>query len=124
MANNQNLKPCKPGETHNPNGRPKKWVSTLRDIGYKKSEIMDCIQVLISMDEQELNEVAKAKDVTVMEQVVALALLESIKKKTLYNIETLLTRVYGQPKLEIDGEIKVTKFDVKFNDDGDNVPQK
>jgi hypothetical protein len=23
MANIQNLKPCKPGETHNPNGRPK-----------------------------------------------------------------------------------------------------
>ena len=23
MANEKNLKPCKPGETHNPNGRPK-----------------------------------------------------------------------------------------------------
>ena len=28
----KNLKPCKPGETHNPNGRPKKLVNVIKKI--------------------------------------------------------------------------------------------
>lgn len=27
-----NLKPCKPGETHNPNGRPKKLVTAIKSL--------------------------------------------------------------------------------------------
>jgi len=27
-----NLKPCKPGETHNPNGRPKKLVNAIKSV--------------------------------------------------------------------------------------------
>ena len=30
--NIQNLKPCKKGETHNPNGRPKKLVNAIKDL--------------------------------------------------------------------------------------------
>ena len=32
MANEQNLKPCRKGETHNPNGRPKKLVNVIKKI--------------------------------------------------------------------------------------------
>ena len=28
----ENLKPCKPGETHNPNGRPKKMVNAIKAL--------------------------------------------------------------------------------------------
>ena len=28
----KNLKPCKPGETHNPNGRPKKMVNAIKKL--------------------------------------------------------------------------------------------
>lgn len=28
----ENLKPCKPGETHNPNGRPKKLVNAIKGL--------------------------------------------------------------------------------------------
>jgi hypothetical protein len=34
MANEQNLKPFKKGEVANPNGRPRKYVSTLKALGY------------------------------------------------------------------------------------------
>lgn len=30
--NPQNLKPCKPGETHNPNGRPPKLVKVIKGV--------------------------------------------------------------------------------------------
>ena len=41
MANEQNLKPFKKGEVANPNGRPKKYVTLLKESGYKLSEIND-----------------------------------------------------------------------------------
>jgi hypothetical protein len=113
----------KKGEVANPTGRPKKWISKLKDKGYKKSEIVDAINVLITMDEEELTEVSLSKDVTVMEKIVSLALLESIRKKTLYNVETLLTRIYGQPKQEIEQQVNITAFKVKFNNDGDNISE-
>ncbi len=35
MANEQNLRPAKKGEVRNPNGRPRKFVSALKEQGYK-----------------------------------------------------------------------------------------
>jgi hypothetical protein len=126
VAKEDNLIPFKPGESGNPLGRPRKYISTLKAQGYTKSEATDCIQVLISMDEAQLKEVAETDGHTILEQIVAAALLESKRKKTLYNIETLLTRLYGQPKQEIEQQVNITAFNVKFNeekkiDDGNNI---
>lgn len=80
------------------NGRPRKWVCELRDKGYRLSEVNDAIQVLIQMSKDELKEVSEGEDNAMIERIVAAALLQSYTKKSLYNIETLLTRVYGKPK--------------------------
>lgn len=102
----------KKGETLNPNGRPRKWVSQLKDSGYKLSEINDTLQVLLQMSEEELQKVYKSKDATILEQTVAKALLNGKTKGSLFNMETLLTRVYGKPKETVDatvnGKYKVT----------------
>jgi hypothetical protein len=102
MANNQNLKPIQPGETRNPNGRPRKYVSELRAQGYKLSEVNDAIQVLMSMTIDELKEVYTNPKATVLEKTIASAIRKSIEKGSLYSIETLLTRVYGKPKEQVD----------------------
>jgi hypothetical protein len=114
----------KPGydPRRNLKGRAKKYQTSLTEKGYKKSEITDAINILISMDKAALEEVAEDEEATVLERVVALAILESIRKKTLYNIETLLTRVYGQPKQEIEQQVNITAFKVKFNG-GDNISE-
>lgn len=104
MANEQNLKPFKNGtdERRNISGRPRKYVSLLKEIGYKNSEINDTIQNMMAMDLEELKGVFENPKATILEKTVANAMKKSLEKGSLYSIETLLTRVYGKPKEQMD----------------------
>lgn len=99
------------GETHNPNGRPRKYVSQLKEQGYTLSQVNDSIQVLMSMDEAELKEVLSNPKATILEKTVAKAMVTSLNKGSLYSVDTLLSRVYGKPKetsqVTNDGKIEV-----------------
>jgi hypothetical protein len=114
MPKPENLIPhqMKPGETRNPNGRPRKYVSTLKAQGYKLAEINDCIQVMMAMTIEELKDAFENPNATVLEKTIAAAIKRSIEKGSLYSIETLLSRVYGKPKEQVDmdlsGEVHVT----------------
>ena len=88
----------KAGESGNPNGRPRKYVSLLKDQGYKLSEINDSLMALLSMDLNELKDVFENPKATVLEKAVAGAIRKSIEKGSLYNIETIITRAMGKPK--------------------------
>jgi hypothetical protein len=98
MANEKNLIPAKKGEVRNPNGRPRKYVSLLKEQGYKLSEINDTIQNMMAMDLDELKAVWDNPKATIMEKTVAAAMRKSLEKGSLYSLDTLLTRVYGKPK--------------------------
>ena len=90
------------GESGNPNGRPRKYVSALKEHGYKASEINDCILVMISMSLDELKDVWQNPKATILEKTIANALRKSLEKGSLYSIETLLSRAVGKPKESID----------------------
>ena len=107
MANLQNLTPFKKGfdEKRNINGRPRKYISNLKDQGYKLSEVNDAIQVLISMTVDELEEVVINPEATVLEITVAKAILKSLKTGSLYSLDTLLTRSFGKPRETVDTNI-------------------
>lgn len=90
------------GESGNPNGRPRKYVSTLKEQGYKLSEINDSIQAMMAMDLEELKQVWDNPKATVLEKTIANAMRKSLEKGSLYSLETLLTRVYGKPKEQMD----------------------
>lgn len=102
MANEHNLIPAKKGEIRNPNGRPRKYVSLLKEQGYKVSEINDTIQAMMAMDIVELKSVWDNPIATVLEKTIAAAMRKSLEKGSLYSLETLLTRVYGKPKETLD----------------------
>jgi len=104
MGNPKNVENHKwqKGESGNPAGRPRKYVSTLKEQGYKLSEINDSIQAMMSMTIEELKAVWNNPDATVLEKTVANAMRKSLEKGSLYSIETLLTRVYGKPKEQMD----------------------
>jgi hypothetical protein len=106
----------KPGESGNPNGRPRKYVSQLRELGYKLSEINDTIQVMMAMDMEELKSVWDNPKATVLEKTIAAAIRKSIEKGSLYSLETLLTRVYGKPRENADVKTEMT---IRLIDDDD-----
>jgi len=86
------------GQSGNPNGRPRKYISLLKDQGYKASEVNDTIQALMAMDLEELKSVWDNPKATILEKTVAGAMRKSLEKGSLYSLDTLLTRVYGKPK--------------------------
>jgi hypothetical protein len=64
MAKNiSGLKPFKAGEDSRRNleGRPRKYVSLLKEQGYKLNEINDSIQALMSMTPKELEAITNKK---------------------------------------------------------------
>lgn len=99
-------------ERINLKGRPKKWITTLKERGYTKGQVNDTIQVMLNLSLEELKDIYENHDTNILEKTVAHALKKSLEKGSLYSIETLLTRVYGQPKQEIEqqikGDIKIT----------------
>jgi hypothetical protein len=98
----EHLIPFVKGQSGNPNGRPRKYVSILKDQGYKLSEINDTIQNMMAMNTDELKEVFNNQKSTILEKTIANAMNKSLIKGSLYSLDTLLTRVYGKPKEQID----------------------
>jgi hypothetical protein len=92
------------GQSGNPNGRPRKFVCQLKEMGYNKQDITQTIENMMAMTITELAEVFKDENATVLEKTVANAIKRGIDKGTLYSIETLLNRVYGQPKQEVESK--------------------
>ena len=113
----EHLIPFKPGQSGNPNGRPRKYVSLLKEQGYKLAEINDTIQAMMSMDLEELKTVWDNPKATILEKTIAAAMRKSLEKGSLYSLETLLTRVYGKPKelvdIQSDNKIEIVFVDGK-----------
>jgi len=94
------------GQVLNPNGRPKKYITLLKEQGYKLSEVNDTIQVMMAMDLEELKSVWENPKATILEKTIANAMRKSLEKGSLYSLETLMNRVYGKPKETLDNNIK------------------
>jgi hypothetical protein len=120
MANNpnvlDNLKPFKPNDERiNKEGRPKKFTTLLKEHGYSLSEVNDSIQAIMSMNEVEIKEVLKNTDATMLEKTVAKAIIKSYEKGSLYSMDTLMNRVYGKPKEEVNATIEAKVVNVTLN---------
>lgn len=106
MANIQNLRPqpFKKGEDSRRNleGRPKKFISSLKSQGYKLSEINDCIRTMLSLTAEQLKDAMQNRSATVMEILIGSSIKKAIAKGDLSVFETLVSRTYGKPKETIE----------------------
>jgi hypothetical protein len=53
---------------------------------------------MLMMTIKELKVIFDNPDATILEKTIAGAMVNSLKKGSLYSVETLLTRIYGKPK--------------------------
>jgi hypothetical protein len=86
------------GQSGNPNGRPKKMVTKAKEFGYTNSQVNDTLKVLLTMNYTDLEMVAEDNQATMLEALVSKALIKGHKKGDMKVLDTLLSRVFGQPK--------------------------
>lgn len=97
----------------NPNGRPPKFITTLKKQGYHPGDINRVILVILSLQVEKVSEIASNDKYTILERIIAKALINTLSKGNLYALESLLNRSVGSPvrqqEIDItDKQIKVT----------------
>lgn len=119
MANEQNLKPFKKGEVANPNGRPKKVDTILREIFLSeynikltKTQTDDIIKSILTKSRSELVELAKNEELPFWISMIAKKATRDYEKGSIHLLELLFDRVYGKPKETIDQTIEAKTFNV------------
>jgi len=85
------------GKSGNPAGRPRKFVCQLKEMGYNKQDINATIENMMAMTLNELADIFKDDNATILERTIANAMRKSLEKGTLYSLETLISRVHGVP---------------------------
>jgi len=109
----ENLKKFEKGfdPRRNIKGVPRKLVSKISDIGYTNSEVNDTIKNIAALTEDEVKQLADNTDCTLLERMVAKAILKDFGKGSLWNLELIISRAFGKPKetqsVENTGKVEV-----------------
>ena len=111
MANkgHENLKPCKKGETHNPNGRPKNKLTLAKEAGLSKTDIYNVIVSMIGNTAKELHAINDDPSQPIYKSIISSALLQDLKRKQISTVESIFDRVFGKPtqKSNVSGSLTV-----------------
>jgi hypothetical protein len=126
MANEKNLKPAQKGEIRNPNGRPKKVETVLKDFFLSEYNIKltagqtnDIIRGILSKSRTELIELAKNEDLPFWISMIAKKATRDYEKGSIHLLELLFDRVYGKPKETIESNITEKSIKITLNLNGE-----
>lgn len=113
MANEQNLIPAQKGEVRNPNGRPKKVDTILREVflaeynvKLSKSQTEEIIKGILSKSRSELIELAKNDELPFWIAMIAKKATRDYDKGSIHLLELLFDRVYGKPQEKVEATIE------------------
>ena len=115
----ENLRPCKPGETHNPNGRPKKLVNVIKKIPKDMQEkVYDVLAFALTLpDETSAKKYLKSQQGELGQYgfVLQIAIKQLLKEGWGWNaLMDILDRLYGKPReskdLEVVGKMEFKGF--------------
>lgn len=101
-----NLRPCKPGETHNPNGRPKKLSRVTKEIPVDAQEKIYTIlfTALTFKNVQEATNYLRSQDSTDFKYgfVLQVAIKALAGKNGWQALQDIMDRLWGRPRQQTD----------------------
>ena len=103
----ENLRPCKPGETHNPNGRPKKLVNVINKIPKDMQEkVYDVLAFALTLpDETSAKKYLESRQGELGQYgfVLQIAIKQLLKEGWGWSaLMDIMDRLYGKPKMSAD----------------------
>jgi len=100
MPNPENIEPykMKPGQTLNPNGRPKRIYTILKESGYSKEDIGDAFKEIGWQTIEDLQEIVDDPKKPVILKVIARAFIKGADKGDFRYVSEILQHVIGKPK--------------------------
>ena len=103
----ENLRPCKPGETHNPNGRPKKLVNVIKKIPKDMQEkVYDVLAFALTLpDETSAKKYLESRQGELGQYgfVLQIAIKQLLKESWGWSaLMDIMDRLYGKPKMSAD----------------------
>lgn len=103
----KNLKPCKKGETHNPNGRPRRLVNVIKSVPKDTQEkvygVLAYALTLPSIKEAKKYLEKEAEELGQYGFVLQIAVKQLTSETWGWNaLMDILDRLYGKPKMSAD----------------------
>jgi hypothetical protein len=89
-------------------GRPKKYITLLKERGYNHSQVIDTYQIMLSLTIDELKEIYDNPQATILEKIIASGLRQDLKTGKVDVVETIINRTFGKPKENIESNVNHT----------------
>ena len=94
----------KPGKTGNPNGRPRKIFTIIKESGYTKDDIRVSFEQMGWQNLEDLQAILDDDTKPVILKVIARAFIKGAERGDFRYVSEILTHVMGKPKEQIESK--------------------